>query len=64
MNCPACGSSVKKLGIKCPNCGTFVPDPYKITFPELFSPNKMSLHKDFLAIIIFILLMLVSIIFC
>ena len=49
MNCPACGQPLTKFGTNCPNCGTFVPDPYAISFED---------YKKLIALIIFIIMLL------
>jgi len=54
MKCPACGAPVSRPGINCPDCGTFIPDPYQITFQEIFNPRNYLAEKEFVAILVFL----------
>lgn len=54
MKCPACGAPVSRPGINCPDCGTFIPDPYQITFQEIFNPRNYLAEKEFVAIVVFL----------
>jgi hypothetical protein len=53
MKCPACGYEPVKLGEKCPNCGTFIQNPYNITFNELVNNSKMDAWREAIAFILF-----------
>jgi len=54
MKCPACGAVVSRAGINCPDCGVFIRDPYQITFQEIFNPRNYLAEKEFIAILIFL----------
>jgi uncharacterized membrane protein YvbJ len=62
MKCPACGHEVTKLGEKCPNCGTFVPDPYQINFHELINNIKMDSWKELISLIILTISLIIYIV--